>query len=125
MDDTSRIRQDAGKLIRERYRLENQNFRIRHMLKGSLIKHYKKCGSKSCACREGNLHGPYWYLSYKEGAKSSLKYVHPKDLVKVERLAGNYKMFQSNLARINKINAEVRDLMGKLRALLLSEKKEK
>ncbi len=121
MEAISKIRQQIGKLMKERYRLENENLRIRYMLKGSLITHYKKCGSSSCICREGKLHGPYWYLSYKEGDKSNLRYINVKNLVKVERLAKNYKRFQSNLARINKINGEIRKLMGEIREMLLSK----
>ena len=106
--------------MRERYRLEKENLAIRDMIKGSLIKHYKKCGSKVCVCREGKLHGPYWYLSYKEANKPVLKYIGVKDLVKVSRLAANYKRFQSNLTKINRMNKEIGRLMGEIREILLS-----
>lgn len=120
MKDVSRIRQRVGKLMRERYRLEKENLAIRDMIKGSLIKHYKKCGSKVCVCREGKLHGPYWYLSYKEANKPVLKYIGVKDLVKVSRLAANYKRFQSNLTKINRMNKEIGRLMREIREILLS-----
>jgi len=58
MKDISRIRQEAGNLIRERSRLESENLHIRDMIKGTVIEHYKKCGRKICICREGKLHGP-------------------------------------------------------------------
>jgi hypothetical protein len=125
MKDLSRIRQRAGKLMRERYRLEKQNLAMRDMIKGSLIKHYKKCGSKVCVCREGRLHGPYWYLSYKEGEKSVLKYVDVRDLTKISHLAGNYKKFQSNITRINKMNREIGKLMGDMREVLTSRHRRK
>ena len=123
MKDLSRIRQREGKLMRDRYRLEKENLAMRDMIKGSLIEHYKKCGSKVCICREGKLHGPYWYLSYKEENKSNLRYIGVKDLAKVARLAGNYKKFQSNLTRINKMNREIGKLMGEIREILLSRGK--
>ncbi len=122
MKDLSRIRQRAGKLMRDRYRLEKENLAMRDMIKGSLIKHYKKCGSKACVCREGKLHGPYWYLSYKETNKSTLRYIGVKDLVKVSRLATNYKRFQSNLTKINRMNREIGRLMGEIREILLSKR---
>ena len=125
MKDVSRIRQRAGKLMRERYRLENKNFSMRDMIKGSLIKHYKKCGSKSCICREGKLHGPYWYLSYKERDKSVLEYVDVGDLARISRLARNYKKFQSNIARIKKMNMEVRKLMVDMRDELASKRRKR
>ena len=100
MKDLSKIRQRVGKLIRERNCLERDNLHLRDIIKGTVIKHYKKCGSKRCICKEGKLHGPYWYLSYKEENKSNLKYINKKDLVRISRLAGNYKKFQSNITRI-------------------------
>ena len=48
MRDPGRIRQQAGKLIRERGHLERENLAIRDMIKGTVIKHYKKCGRKVC-----------------------------------------------------------------------------
>jgi hypothetical protein len=122
MDDLSRIRQQAGRLMRERYALEQKNFAMRDMIKGSLIKHYKKCGSKSCICTEGNLHGPYWYLSYKEKDKSVLKYIDKKELTKIGRLATGYKKFQSNITRINRLNREIRKLMADMRQILIRKR---
>ncbi len=57
MNDLSRIRQRVGKLARERSYLEEKNLAIRDMIKGTVIKHYKKCGQKVCICREDKLHG--------------------------------------------------------------------
>ena len=111
--------------MRQRYRLEKENLRMRRMIKGSLIEHYKKCGSKTCICREGKLHGPYWYLSYKEEGKAVLKYIDEKDLPKIGPLAGNYKRFQSNLTKINRMNKEIGSLMGEIRKILLSKQRRK
>lgn len=121
--DISKIRQRAGKLIRERYLLERDNLAAREMIKGSLIKHYKKCGSKSCICTEGHLHGPYWYLSYKERDKSVLKYIDKKDLTKMSRLAGSYKKFQSKMVRINRLNRQIWELMADIRQALITKRR--
>jgi hypothetical protein len=121
MRDPSKIRQQAARLMKQRYQLEQQNFAMRDMIKGSLIKHYKKCGNKSCMCTEGHLHGPYWYLSYKEAAKSVLKYIDKEKLDKVSRLASNYKKFQSNITRINRLNKEIGELMAELRQILITK----
>lgn len=117
------MRQRIGRFREERHRLENENLRIRDMIKGTVIKHYKKCGRKVCICREGKLHGPYWYLSFKEAGKSNLKYINIRDLPGITRLAGNYKRFQSNITKINRINKQIGELMGKIREALLSRRK--
>lgn len=123
MKDVSKIRQRVGKLMRERYGLEQKNLAMRDMIKGSLIKHYKKCGSKSCICTEGNLHGPYWYLSYKEGDKSVLKYIYKKDLTKTNHLAASYKRFQSDITRIKRLNKEIGELMADMRQILITKRR--
>ena len=122
MKNLSRIRQLAGNHMRKRYRLERENLALRDMVKGSLIKHYKKCGRKSCICRKGRLHGPYQYLSYRKSGKSVLEYIYGKDLLKISRLARNYKKFQSNITKINRYNKEISNLMGDMRKVLLSRK---
>lgn len=123
MEDLSRLRQQIKGLIKKRYGLEQGNLRIKSMIKGTVIQHYKKCGSKSCACREGDLHGPYWYLSYKEGPKSVLKYIKEKELSKISDLADRYKKFQSNITKLNNINRDIIKLMGRIRQELISKEK--
>ncbi|MCK4423187.1 MAG: hypothetical protein KAV18_03870 [Candidatus Omnitrophica bacterium] len=120
MKKMNKIRQKVRTLIKERGKLEKENLGVRDMVKGTVVEHYKKCGG-NCVCREGKLHGPYWYLSYKEGERSRLKYIHVKELSTVKRLAGNYKTFQSNLTRISRINKEIISLMGQIRQLQIDQ----
>lgn len=122
MKDLSSIRQKVGKLIRERYRLENDNIAVRDMIKGSVIKHYKKCGRKRCICRRGKLHGPYWYLVYKDKGKAVLKYIEIKELARVKKLSRKYKTFQRNLTKISRANREVMKLMGNIREIVLTKR---
>ena len=124
MEDVSKIRQRAGRLMRERHGLEQDNLAMRDMIRGSLIKHYKKCGNKFCICTGGELHGPYWYLSYKEGEKSVLKYVDKKDLTRISRLAGSYKKFQTNITRISRLNREIGELMADMRQILITKRRQ-
>ncbi|MBU1850990.1 MAG: hypothetical protein KJ995_01115 [Candidatus Omnitrophica bacterium] len=102
--------------------MEKENLAMRDMVKGSLIEHYKKCGHKNCVCGKGKLHGPYWYLSYRESGRSILRYVDKKDLINIKRLAGNYKKFQSNITKINRINVDISNMMAAMRKILLSRR---
>jgi hypothetical protein len=34
-----------------------------------------RCGNASCKCRQGKLHGPYWYAYWREGGKTRSQYV--------------------------------------------------
>lgn len=125
MKNLSKIRQRAGKLMRERYYLEKENLAMRDMKKGSFIEHYKKCGNKNCICMEGKLHGPYWYLSYRRESKGILEYISAKDLARTKWLAGNYKKFQSNITKIVRMNKEIIKLMGEMREILIERRMKK
>lgn len=120
MKKVNKMRQKVRSVIKERSKLEKENLSIRDMVKGTVVEHYKKCGGV-CVCQEGKLHGPYWYLSYKEGEKSRLKYIHVKELSKIKRLAGNYKRFQSNLTQLSRMNKDIISLMGQVRQLQIDQ----
>lgn len=34
-----------------------------HVMRGSLITRYTRCGKPNCHCKTGQGHGPHWYLS--------------------------------------------------------------
>ncbi|NVM55950.1 MAG: hypothetical protein HWN66_19790 [Candidatus Helarchaeota archaeon] len=116
MSATSKTLKKVKHLMLNRTQLENINLNIKKMKLGSLIKHYKKCGNPNCACTKGKLHGPYWYLVYKENNKQVLHYVHQKDLSKVRKLAESYKAFQKNMAKIRKFNKSILALLDKIRS---------
>lgn len=37
-----------------------------------------RCGKENCKCREGNLHGPYWYAYWTEKGKIKSQYIGKK-----------------------------------------------
>jgi len=123
MHDISKTRDEVRLLIRQRDRLEGHNLAIGPMRMGTLIEHYKKCGKPRCACTQGKLHGPYWYMVSRQQGKSVLAYVSKEQLSRVRHLAGNYKRFQDNMANIRKLNARILHLLGQLRADRLGEQK--
>ena len=49
-------------------------------VQGALQRQMRRCGKASCRCAEGELHGPYMYLSVQTGKRSGLLYV-PTELV--------------------------------------------
>jgi len=73
------------------------------------------CGKASCACHRDpkRKHGPYYYLSYKEGGKSRYKYLGKAASLEVER-ARNYQGFQRGMAQLGKIHREIIGLLWKI-----------
>ena len=41
----------------------------------SLQRESRRCGKPSCRCARGMLHGPYWYLRWREGGRQRRRYV--------------------------------------------------
>jgi hypothetical protein len=99
MEKISRRRQRIRQLRKVRGLLENRLVKPKGMRVGSVVKQYLFCGKPSCACHRDpqKKHGPYYYLSYKEGGKSRYKYLGKATSPEVER-ARNYQGFQRGLS---------------------------
>jgi len=115
MEKISRWRQQISRLRRIRGLLENRLMKPKGMRVGSVVKQYMFCGKPSCACHQDpqKKHGPYYYLSYKEGGKSRCKYLGKATSPEVER-ARSYQEFQRGMARLGKIHREVIGLLWKI-----------
>jgi hypothetical protein len=125
MDQVSRWRQRISQLGKIRGRLENHLMRPRAMRVGSVVKQYMFCGKASCACHRDpqKKHGPYYYLSYKEGGQSRYKYLGKATSAEVER-ARNYQVFQRGVAQLGKMHREVIDLLWKIGETKMKERNE-
>ena len=53
---------------------------------GSLQPEWRRCGKPRCRCATGPLHGPYWYLRWREGGRQCRQYV-PREQVNAMRAA--------------------------------------
>ena len=76
-------------------------------LEGSLVSQMRRCGKEGCRCAQGELHGPYVYLSISRGADRRLLYV-PADLAEVvRRHVSLTEQVETTLAAISAINLEL------------------
>ena len=115
MDQVSRWRQRIDQLSKIRRRLESQLMRPRSMRIGSVVKQYMFCGKATCGCHRDpqKKHGPYYYLSYKEGGRSQYKYLGKAEGPGVEQ-ARNYQVFQRGMAQLGRMHREIIDLLWKI-----------
>ena len=115
MDRESQWRQRISQLRKIRERLEAQLMRPKPMRAGSVVRQSMFCGKASCACHRDpqKKHGPYYYLSYKEGGQSRYKYLGKATNPAVER-ARNYEVFQRGVAQLGKMHREIIDLLWKI-----------
>lgn len=55
-------------------------------LEGEVCEQYIRCGKLGCRCRDGQLHGPYFYRIWRQGTRVRKVYVKAAD-VEQTRLA--------------------------------------
>ena len=80
---------------------------VQATLRGSLQSQSRRCGKEGCRCAQGELHGPYVYLSVRTGGRSGLLYV-PADLA--EAVAKRVEVtgrIEAAMAEISAINLEL------------------
>ena len=76
-------------------------------LEGSLVSQMRRCGKEGCRCAQGELHGPYVYLSISRGSDRRLLYV-PAELAEVvRRHVSLTEDLEATLAAISAINLEL------------------
>src|ERR1700689_2275440 len=77
-------------------------------LRGSLISQGRRCGKPACHCAEGELHGPYTYLSVgRASGTARLLYVPPALADAVTRGGAHTEAAEAALAEISAINLEL------------------
>jgi len=83
---------------------------------GSLQAEWRRCGKPRCRCASGPLHGPYWYLRWREGGRQCRQYV-PFEQVNAMRAAIAQRRrlrppawsLRQELAELRQLTQEVRD----------------
>jgi hypothetical protein len=76
-------------------------------LEGSLVSQMRRCGKEGCRCAQGELHGPYVYLSISRGADRRLVYIPANLAEAVRRHIALTEQIEATLAAISSINLEL------------------
>ena len=115
--DLSKARKKIGQLNRERYRLEKElvdYLSRKKLIAGTPVEKYKACNKGNCRCTRGELHGPTYYISRKEGKKTKMIYIRQALWPKVEEKVKRYQRWRSVRARMVKINSEIVSTLDKM-----------
>ena len=95
-------------LRKRRRRLVHNLPPIEHVLRGTLVETYKRCGRPNCHCVDGPGHGPKRYLSISQpGGRPRRDYVPNGVHVQVAELIDNFRKMREMLNEICAINAEL------------------
>ena len=99
---TSYLRSKRKRLLQQLKNIEPM------MLRGSLIKSYKKCGKPNCKCISGRGHGPKFYLSVSmPNTRPIMIYIPIKQKQVVEKALANYQKVRQILEKVGAINREL------------------
>lgn len=97
-----------AELRRRRARFAAQVPDVEHLLRGTLVERFKKCGKPGCHCATGKGHGPACYLSVTLGPGKTRSYYVPKPVLRqIAQYLGNYQKLRKLLEEIIGINREL------------------
>jgi hypothetical protein len=74
---------------------------------GSLHVEFKKCGTKTCRCARGQLHGPYFGYFYRSEGRLKKAYV---PLHEVSRVLAEVRERQHRRAELRQLCLEMKEL---------------
>lgn len=86
-------------------------------LQGSLHAELKRCGSPTCRCARGELHGPYWSHRWREGGRQRRQYVKEQDAQQVRVRLAEWSRLHPPAWRMRQELAELRRLLCQLDVL--------
>ena len=115
--DLSQIRKRIKDLNLERFKLEMEminSLSRKSMLPGSVVEKYIICGKEGCKCKKGSLHGPFYYLSYKESNKTKMIFLKANINKRAKILNDSYRQWRKNRAQIGKINMQILSLLDEI-----------
>ena len=85
MPDAGLAPLSVRQLLARRQRLAKRLADPETTFRGSVISQLRRCGKPACRCAEGELHGPYVYLSLGRGAGGARLVYVPAELADAVR----------------------------------------
>jgi len=103
------LRELSGAQLRARRRRLSKTLRnTETTLLGSLVTQGRRCGREGCRCAEGELHGPYLYITLRQPrGRGSLLYVPAELAARVRERVALTAQMQAALQEISAINLEL------------------
>lgn len=83
------------------------------MIRGNLVEKHLPCGKEGCKCKEGELHGPFYYLIYPEGGKQKTLYVRKDKVKEVNEGIRAYKRARESIDKMADMNRKLLKKGGK------------
>lgn len=92
---------------RERQRLLSDLSRLTKLIRGSFFERFSTCARPTCACHQGERHGPRGYVTAREGQRQRQYYVPQSQTDAVRHGIQQYQQLMEIVDRISSINLEL------------------
>lgn len=84
---------------------------------GALCPQMVRCGKPECRCARGELHGPYYYIFWRERGRLRKRYVRMTDVGEVRAALAEWRRLHPPVSRARQELAELHRLLRQLDAL--------
>lgn len=80
-----------------------------HLIRGSIVERFNKCGKPNCACARGQKHGPFYYLTQCLAVGKMNKFLlkTPADQDAARAATAAFNQFYDGMEELSQINAEL------------------
>jgi hypothetical protein len=97
----------AGAKKRERQRLLDELSHLTKLIRGSFFERFSTCTRPTCACHQGQRHGPRGYVAVKDGRRQRQYYVPQNQTDAIQHGIQQYHRLLEIVDRISSINLEL------------------
>jgi len=104
------LRRKSVLALRQRKRTLLRSLQVKpDFLRGSFVERYGTCGKLNCACRRGQKHGPFYYLTQCLAVGHVQKFLlkDGKRREQAKEGTAHYKQFCELLEELSQVNAEL------------------
>jgi len=94
-------------LAKKRQRLLDELSHLTTLIRGSFFERYSTCARPTCACHQGERHGPRGYVTVKEGGRQRQYYIPQNQTAAVRHGIEQYHRLMEIVDHISSINLEL------------------
>jgi hypothetical protein len=113
----SALRHRIRTLDRERAACLNAVLDLKDLFAASLSVVHRTCGKKTCTCRRGKPHGPYFFLSIQSAGRNDRYHVSGEEAERMKPALERYRRFVLALRRLRSLGREIELLVRRLQSL--------
>lgn len=115
MEHLSQVRKKIYYLNQKRWALTERILNSNNLLTAQYYERYTKCGSPTCKCANGELHGPFPWIYQKSKGKKAISTSCVADKVETAKVySQNYAQFKEYVKEIKQMNEEINELFKEI-----------